>query len=443
MHTRSYGTGGPTRVHVADQSTAMVAPDQTLSADRRAGAAVPHLGTFASLRHRDYRLLWIGVLFTSGGLWMEAVALNWVVYAMTGSAVDLGILNALRALPALVFGPFGGVAADRMNRKQLLVWTQWVLLVLYLVLGTALVLDLVALWHLMAFSFATGLIWTFNQPVRQAILPDLVPREDMTNAVALQGAAFNSTRVLGPAVGGLLMGWVGAGGAILAVGLTFVGVQVATYLMRLPPVPARTGDASGVWQDMFEGFRYIAQSPDVRGLILMALVPFLTIMPYMTLLTIFAKDIFHMDAAGLGVLMSVSGVGALVATLGVASLGDYRGKGMLLIWGSVVMCITLFGFAFSPWLSLSYLTLTVVSGASMAYLALTNTLLFAIIPTEFRGRVMSVYMLDRGFMPLGSMVAGGLTALWGAPMALGLMATLGLAFTAAAYVMFPNVRRLD
>ncbi|MBI4497913.1 MAG: MFS transporter [Chloroflexi bacterium] len=400
-------------------------------------------GTFASLRHRDYRLLWIGILFTSGGLWMEMVALNWLVYDLTNSAVDLGILNGMRALPALIIGPFGGVAADRYDRKRLLLWTQAILLVLYAALGGIILLDLIEVWHLMVFALVTGLVWTFNQPVRQAVLPSLVPKEDMANAAALQSTAFNATRVLGPAVGGVLMGWVGAGGAMLAVAGTWVAVQVATALLRVPPTPPRTSQASGVWQDLLEGFRYIARTPDVRGLILIALVPFILIMPYMTLLTIFVKDIFHMDATGLGVLMSVSGVGALAATLGVASLGNYRGKGKLLIGSGFMMAVTLMGFAFAPWLPLSYLMLVLVTGASMAYLALTNTLLFLIVPNEFRGRVMSVYMLDRGLMPLGSLLAGGLAALWSAPVALGLMGAVGLAFTAAVAILFPSVRRLE
>ena len=175
----------------------------------------------------------------------------------------------------------------------------------------------------------------------------------------------------------------------------------------------------------------------------MALLPFVVIMPYMTLLTVFAKDIFHMGAAGLGLLMSVSGVGALAATLGVASLGAYRGKGMLLIGCAVAMSVTLIGFAFSPWLPVSYLMLTLVSAASMAYMALSNTMLNMLVPNEFRGRVMSVYMLDRGLMPLGSLFAGMVAALWSAPLALGLMGTIGLAGAAAFFALFPNVRRLD
>ena len=375
---------------------------------------------------------------------MEQVALNWVVYDLTGSAVQLGILNGLRALPSLITGLLGGVAADRVDRKRLMLWTQWILLALYLALGTLIVGGWVEVWHLMVFTVVTGIVWTFNQPVRQALLPSLVPREDLMNAMALQSAGFNITRVAGPAIGGLLIAWVGAGGAIFAEAATFVGVLIATAMMRVPPIPPRvSGAGSGVWHDLAAGFRYIGRTPDVRGLLVMALLPFAVIMPYTTLLTIFAKDIFHMGAAGLGLLMSISGIGALAATLGVASLGSYRGKGKLLIVCAAAMSVTLIGFALSPWLPLSYLMLIAVAGASMAYMTLSNTLVGIIVPNEFRGRVMSVYMLDRGLMPLGSMFAGTVAALWSAPAALALLGALGLAVTAAFYVLFPNVRRLE
>jgi MFS family permease len=401
------------------------------------------LTTFDALRHRDYRLMWIGMLFTSGGMWMETVALNWLVYDMTGSAVQLGILNGLRAVPSLLTGLFGGVAADRMDRKRLMMSTQVLLLLLYLALGLIIVAGLIEVWHLMAFTLATGVVWTFNQPVRQAVLPSLVPQRDLLAAVALQSAAFNVTRVLGPAVGGLLIAWVGAGGAILAEAAAWIAVLIATAMMVVPPKPERSGAQQSVWQDLMDGFRYIGRTRDVLGLIVGAMLPFILIMPYMTMLTIFARDIFNMDAAGLGVLMSVSGIGALAATLGVASLGSFRGKGRLLMWCGYAMCAVLVAFALSPWLALSYLTLILLSGASMAYMALSNTMISLIVPNEFRGRVMSVYMLDRGLMPLGSLGAGLMAAAWGAPAALAVMGATGFVFTAILFAHFANVRRLD
>jgi predicted MFS family arabinose efflux permease len=401
------------------------------------------LGTFDSLRYRNYRFHWIGVLGTSGGLWMEQIALNWLVYDLTGSAVVLSILNGLRVLPALFASPLGGVAADRINRKALMLGTQWTLLVFYLALAALIATGLLQVWHLMIFSLGTGIAWSFNQPVRQAILPGLVPRELMANAAALQTAGHNMTRMVGPAAGGFIMGTIGAAGAILAEALTSVVVLVATYLLRLPPNPPRGKDAPGPVQDLLEGFRFIRRAPDVGGLIVMALVPFIFVFPYMTLLTIFAKDIFHFDAAGLGMMMSVSGIGAVLATLAVASLGGYRGKGKLLVWLNAAMSLTLIGFALSSWLPLALLMLALVSGASMAYTSLTNTLILLIVPNTYRGRVMSVYMLDRGVMPLGGMVAGALAALWGAPAALALLGAAALLFTVVAYFAFPTLRRLE
>jgi MFS family permease len=424
----------------SSRATTSQPPTHGAGAHRSAGF---RLSTFDALRYRDYRFLWTGVFFTAGGMWMEQIALNWIVYDMTGSAVDLGLLNAVRAFPSLLLAPFGGVAADRVDRKHLMLLTTWALVALYVGLAALIWWDLLQLWHLMLFSFVTGAVWTFNQPVRQALLPLLVPREAMMNAVALQSTAFNSSRVLGPAAGGLLMGWLGAAGAIFAVACSFIMVNVMTYAMRVPPLPKRAGPPTSVLTDMMEGFRYIGKTPDVRALMIMALTPFILIMPFMTLLTVFAKDIFHLDATGFGLLTSISGIGSLTATLVVASLGNYRGKGRILTWSGVAMGGLLIAFAYSPWLPLSYATLVLVSGASMAYISLTNTLLNLIVPNEFRGRVMAVFMLDRGMMPVGSMIAGGLAAALGAPAALALMGAASLGFVGLAFVVFPSVRKLD
>ena len=433
---------------VASPLNRAVAPVQDTAVpaiDRRAGVATSkrRFGTFASLRHRDYRLLMIGVLFTSGGMWMEQVALNWIVYDITNSPLQLGILNGLRALPSLVTGLFGGVAADRMNRKKLMLSTQWILLALYLVLAALILTGMVEIWHLMLFTVLTGIVWTFNQPVRQAILPNLVPAEDRVNAIGLQSSAFNVTRILGPAAGGYLIHYVGPGMAILAEAIAYVAVIVTTMMMRVPANPPRRADSSGMWEDLSEGFRYIVRTPDVRALIVMAFLPFVVIMPYTTLLTIVAKDIFHMNAGGYGLLMTVSGVGALAATLSVASLGGWKGKGKLALWLSLVMGIMLIGFALAPVRPLSYVFLILVSGATMAYMALSNTLVNMIVPNELRGRVMSVYMLDRGLMPLGSLAAGLMAAAWGAPLALAAMGAAGVFVSGLFFLVFPNVRRLE
>jgi MFS family permease len=246
-------------------------------------AAAPARGrlhTFVSLRHRNYRRLFVGVLFTSGGLWMEQIALNWLVYDLTGSAVYLSLLNAARVVPSLFASPIGGLAADRVSRKDLMLWTQWTLLTLYVGLGSLIVLGRLQVWHLLAFSLLSGIAWSFNQPVRQAVMPSLVPPEEMANAAALQTAGHHSTRVLGPAAVGFLIGAVGAAGAIFAEAATSVVVLVATYAMRVPPHPPRVGKRPGLTHDLAEGFRYIARTPDVRSLIVLGLVPFVLVFPY-------------------------------------------------------------------------------------------------------------------------------------------------------------------
>ncbi|MBI2887328.1 MAG: MFS transporter [Chloroflexi bacterium] len=423
---------------------APASPVATLDAPE-AGGAGPRLrlGTFTSLQHRGYLYMWIGVLFTSAGAWMEQVAISWLVYQMTDSAFLLGAINGMRALPFLALAAPAGVAADRMHPKQLMLWSQGIILALYVGLVALLYLDMVEVWHLFVFTLGASAAWSFNQPVRQALIPYLVPRHDLMNAVALQSVGFNVTRVLGPGIGGVLMATVGGGGTFLLVTLTWVGVMVTTYLIPVPSAGIPAKKSSNAWEDLVEGLRYIRRDRVVLGLLLLALAPLVFAMPYMSLMPIFARDVFGMDARGLGELMTATGVGAIVSTLAVASLGDYRGRGKLLLGSGVGFGLSVVAFAFSTSYPLSLAILVVVGLFSMAYLPLTNTLLQLNTPQEYMGRVMSIYMLDRGLMPLGSFAAGAMAEALSAPLALGAMGALSALLIVLGVLAMPQIRRLD
>lgn len=423
---------------------------ETIPHESLAGAPNPvrrgllpfHLTTFDALQHRGYLYMWIGILFTSAGAWMEQVAISWLVYELTGSAFLLGAVNGMRALPFLFFGPVAGAIADRLHPKLLMLWSQYIILGLYVALVALLALDVLEVWHLFVFTFGASAAWSFNQPVRQALIPALVPREHLMNAVALQSVGFNLTRIIGPGVGGVLMATVGGGWTFFLVALTWVGVIGTTYLIPVT-YDGSLGKRGTVWNDMIDGFVYLRTNTVVFGLLALALIPMLFAMPYMSLLPLFAGDVFHMDARGLGELLTATGVGAIASTLTVASLGKFRGKGGLLAISGIGIGLSILLFSLSSFYPLSLALLALVGMFQMAYLALTNTLLQLATPQEYLGRVMSIFMLDRGLMPLGSMVAGAIAEVLGAPFALAVMGGGCAALVAVGIVVMPAVRRLE
>ncbi len=227
------GAGGAPQESAAVQTAALV---QSAIPERRGhGVPVASVGlqTFSSLKYRNYRYLFIGQLFSSSGQWIQQVTLSWLVYDLTGSALLLGAINGFRALPFLITGPLGGVAADRVDRRYLMMSTQFALAVSSLVLGFLVYADLIQVWHLFAFTLFTGVAWSFNQPVRQALVPSLVPKEDLLNAIALNSSAFNITRIIGPAIGGYLIDRVGIAGNFFIQTVAYLGVVGMIFMMAL------------------------------------------------------------------------------------------------------------------------------------------------------------------------------------------------------------------
>ncbi|MBM2825975.1 MAG: transporter [Dehalococcoidia bacterium] len=399
------------------------------------------LKTFESLKYRDYRFLWFSIVATSAGQWMQQIALSWLVYQMTDSPFMLGAINGVRALPFLFFGPWAGVAADRMDRKWLMQISQGYIGVLTLVMGLLIVSGMVQVWHLFAFTLLSGAGWSFTMPVRQTLIPNLVPRESLMNAVALQSAAFNSTRVLGPTVAGLLIAWIGVGGTFMVQVPIYFIIFALIAVIKIPPTPV-DARRSSAGQNMVEGFRYIGGNQAVFSLIVLALVPMLLAMPFQSLIPVFARDILGMGPKGFGILVSFAGIGALSATLAVASLGDFKYKGILLFSALAALGVALVLFSQSTWLPLSLFLMVLVGGFQMTYMSLNNTLIHLNITDNMRGRVMSIYMLDQGLTPLGTLFAGGVAQLAGAPLAVTIMGCSCLILALIAMAKIPIVRRL-
>ncbi len=325
--------------------------------------------TLISLRHRNYRLLWFGTMASQSGDWMDNVAFSWLVYDMTHSTVSLALVNVCRALPILFFTLIAGVVADRLERRKVLFVTQTILMVLAFLLAGMLSLGLIKVWMVFVIAIARGVTNSFNQPARQSLISDLVPAEDLSNAVALNSATLNLTRVIGPAIGGILIATVGVSGAFYLNGISFVAVLYSLALMRFPDrEPTAT---KGVLQDLVAGMRYLRGQAQLRTLVILALVPLILGQPYQTMLTVFAKDVFNTGGAGLGLMQSMAAIGAVIGAIVVASSrGSERFNQQMLI-GLLGFGVSLLLFVISPSLLLAIPALLFV-GLSMQIYQTSN-----------------------------------------------------------------------
>jgi MFS family permease len=385
--------------------------------------------TFRSLRYRDYRLLWIGTLFASSAQWVQQITVGWVAYQLTGSAFMLGAVNGARALPLLFLAPFGGVAADRIDRKSLMLWSQVLLMVASLVMAAVVLAGMVEVWHLIAYMMITGVAWAFNNPVRQSVVPNLVPRTDLMNALALNSVGFNITRIIGPTVAGILVVQVGPGENFLIQAIAYVGMAALVLPMVIPPMKRAT-DVS-VRENLKEGASYVWRNPTLRSMLLLALVPMVIGLPYTALMPIFAKDVLDSGAGGYGLLMSAVGVGAVLGTLTLATLGNVRHKGFVVLGAIFILGATLIAFSLSRSFELSLALMVITGAAQMVYMTTNQTVLQLIIPDEMRGRVMGIYMLNQGLVPFGSLMAGALADATTAPTAVMIMGSLVCAMALA------------
>ncbi|MGH9173606.1 MAG: MFS transporter, partial [Vicinamibacterales bacterium] len=402
-------------------------------------------GMFAALAFRDYRLLWTSNIMTQTGQWMQQVATGWLVLELTDSPTWLGMVGFARGIPMLIMSLPAGVLADRVDRRKLLVTAQVTAAGLATLLAVLVATGLVEAWHVLALAFLSGSTMSFIFPTRQALVPGLVPRERLANAVALNSAGQNSTRVFGPSLAGILIGLVGTAicFAIQAVGL--IGAAIMSVRLRVPPRDEGAGRArASARENLVEGLRYIARTPRLKGLIGLAAIPTVLALPYMQMLPVIARDELGTGSAGLGLLMTASGVGALTGSLVVAAIGSQlRERGSLQIVTAGLFGVMVAIFAFSPWFPLSLLLVAVTSGVSSVYMSLNNTVLQMSVADEFRGRVLSVYLMTWGLMPFGTLPMGLLADAYGAPVA---VATGGLASTLLVLMMaarLPALRQMS
>ncbi len=403
------------------------------------GRAYPR--PFRALAYRDYRLLWTGQLGWSGALWTEMVARNWLVWEMTGSGLSLGLINLSRAIPQVALALPAGVIADRFNKKRVLQSAQAVSFSCYLSLFVLVLIGAVELWHLYFFAVVMGISMSVNQPARQSLVPRLVPREVLANGIALSQVAINTNRVVGPAVAGLLIGFVGISSAYgLAAGV-FLVVVITTFMMRTSEGVSlsRTQSARG---QLMEGVGYALRTPAIMAIMAIAFVTFTFVMPYQTVLPIVADEVFGIGPQGYGLLLTLAGVGALAGGMAIASMEDLRRPSVVLIGGALAFGGSVVLLGVSPWVWMAFVAMPFIGASQSMFHAAGTTSLLSRTPEELHGRVLSVYTLDRGLMPLGSAMAGGLSDAFSAQAALTVMGGLATALVALVASALPAARKL-
>jgi MFS family permease len=370
--------------------------------------------TFRALRHRNFRLFFVGQFISLTGTWMQSVAQSWLVYRLTGSVVLLGMIGFASQIPVFLLTPIGGTAADRYNRHRILLVTQSIAMVLAFILAFLTLTDRIEIWHLFVIASGFGLANAFDIPARQAFAVDMVGKEDLINAIALNSSMFNGARIVGPAIAGLLVAAVGEAWCFFGNAVSYIAVLSGLLMMRITPVLRQpTGSPLA---NIAEGFGYVIRTKPVLALLLLLGLVSLMGMPYSVLMPIFAEEILRGDSSTLGFLMGASGTGALAAALVLASRKHVFGLGrwVMLACGGFGISLILFSFSRSFWLSA--LLLVPVGFAMMTQMSSSNTLIQAMIPDELRGRVMAVYsMMFMGMAPLGSLLAGTLAGIIGAP----------------------------
>ncbi len=396
--------------------------------------------TFRALRHRNYRLFFAGQLISLVGTWMQNVAQAWLVYRLTGSSFLLGLVSFAGQIPVFFASPAGGALADRLNRHRILVGTQSGMMLLAFALAALTLLGQIQVWQIMILAVLLGIVNAFDIPARQAFVVEMVGRADLTNAIALNSSLFNSARMIGPAVAGVLVAVLGEGWCFFANGVSYVAVIMGLLLMRLEPRAGAPHPGSALGHAI-EGFRYVWGTRPIRALMILLGIVSLVAMPYAVLMPVFAGNILHSGARGMGILMGASGIGALVGALSLARKEGVRGLGRWIAWSTLGLGVSLVLFALSRSFWLSAALLVPVGAASIVQMASSNTLIQTMAPDRLRGRIMSVYsMMFMGMAPLGALGAGAAASRLGAPMAVIIGGVICMVSAAVFRMRLPSLR---
>jgi MFS family permease len=371
--------------------------------------------TFRTLKYRNFRLFFLGQIISLTGTWMQSVAQSWLVYRLTGSVALLGLIGFAGQFPVFLLTAFGGAMADKYNRQRILIATQTASMILAFVLAFLTLGGYIEVWHLFIIAPLSGVVNALDIPTRQSFVVDMVGKEDLLNAIALNSSMFNGARIVGPAIAGILVSAVGEAWCFLGNAVSYSAVIAGLALMQIERKEIAQTAGSAI-EKIKEGFAFVVETKPIRALILLLGLVSLMGMPYAVLMPIFADQILSGGVQGLGILMSASGFGALIAALTLASKKSIKGLGLWVAVSSGVFGVFLILFSFSRSFWLSVVLLIPVGFSMMLQMSSSNTLIQAMVPDELRGRVMAVYsMMFMGMAPIGALLAGSLAGILGAP----------------------------
>jgi MFS family permease len=394
-----------------------------------------------ALRHRNFRLFFGGQLISLIGTWMQQVAQSWLIFRLTNSSLLLGMVSFASQIPVFLVSPIGGHAADRLDRRRIMIATQTASMILAFALAALTLSGRVREWHIIVLAVLLGVVNAFDLPARQAALVQMVEREDLMNAIALNSSMFNGARVVGPAIAGLLVAAIGEGWCFFANGASYIAVIIGLMMMRMPATLEGHAVSGTAMENIIEGFRYVAHTAPIRALLLLIGVVSFCGMPYAVLMPVFAENILHSGARGLGILMGASGIGALIGSIALAMRSSVRGLGTWVAVSAGAFGVTLAVFALSRSMVLSAIVLVPVGTMMMVQMASSNTLIQSMVPDALRGRVMSVYsMMFMGMGPLGSLLAGSVADSVGAPLAVAAGGVISIAGAVIFGLRLPNLR---
>jgi len=371
---------------------------------------------------------------------MQNVAQSWLVYRLTGSSLLLGVVSFAGQIPVFPMAPLAGMVADRLDRRTIVIITQTASMILAFILAALTLTKVVTVWEVIVLAALLGVVNAFDIPARQSFLVEMVGRDDLMNAIALNSSIFNSARIIGPAIAGILVASIGEGWCFFANAVSYIAVIIGLILMRIPPrVAERT--ITSAYEHIAEGFRFVRRTAPIRALLLLLGLVSLVGMPYTVLMPVFAKNILHGNARTLGVLGSAAGVGALTGALTLASRRRVHGLGRWVWMACGAFGVFLILFSLSRWYVLSVLLLVPVGFSLMTQMGATNTLVQSMVPDRLRGRTMAVYsMMFMGMSPLGSILAGAAAERMGAPMTVAFGGALAVGAAIAFARHLPKIR---
>lgn len=394
--------------------------------------------TLISLRHRNFRLLFWGTSLSHVGDFLQAMAQSWLVWTMTQSPFLLGVIGFCQALPRLLLGAVGGAIVDRLERRRLLVGTQFLAMAQAFCFWALVYFDSIQFWHVTVLVLFLGTVNTLNQTARHSLINNLVPREDLMNAIALNSSLANFAKIIGPSLGGVLISIIGIAGCLFVNAISFVAIIATLLVMEFPSIKGRENPETPFWQEVREGYRYLRGERRLWSIILLTYGVALVGTPYSRFLPVIATDVLHAGPTTFGLLLASPGIGAVISGLGIASLGRVRRRTHFVAMSVYAFSFALIMFSFSRSLPLSMLFLTLVGASNIAYRAVANSIVQMETPPELLGRMLSLFFMDKGLWSFGTLFIGVIAHGIGTPRAITIS---GVACALAASLLLYQQRQ--